>query len=51
MSGFNKVDREGQGEVHRVFVSEEKVTPLTKKEVVKSEKVTPSEEVEKVLTF
>ena len=47
MSGVNKFSGEGQGKVHHAVVSEEKLTPLPKKKVVTSEKVTPSEEVDK----
>ena len=49
MSGVNKFSGEGQGKVHHAVVSEEKLTPLPKKKVVTSEKVTPSEKVENVL--
>ena len=47
MSGVNNFSGEGQGKIHHVVVSEKKVTPLLKKQVVTSEKVTTSEEVEK----
>ena len=47
MSGVNKFSGEGQGKVHHVLVAEEKVSPLPKKKVVPSEKVTASEEAEK----
>ena len=47
MSGVNKFSGKGQGKIHHVVVSEEKVMPLTKKKLVKTEKVAISEEVDK----
>ena len=47
MSGVKKKSGEGQGKIHQVVISKEKVAPLPKKKVNPSKKVTPSEEVEK----
>ena len=48
MSGVNKFSGEGQGKIHHVVVTKEKVAPFLKKKVVTSEKVTPNYDVEKV---
>ena len=47
MSGVNNFSGGGQGKIHHIIVAKEKVTPLPKKRVVTSEKVTASEEVDK----
>ena len=47
MSGVNKFYEKGQGKIHHVFADKKKVTPLLKKTLLTSEKVTTSEEVEK----
>ena len=47
MSGVDKFAGEVKGKNHHVVVAKEKVAPLTMKKIVTSEKITPSEEVEK----
>ena len=47
MPGVNKFSGEGQEKLHHVVVAEEKVASFPKKKLVPSDKVTPSEEVEK----
>ena len=46
MSGVNKFYVEGQGKFIILLLPKTKVTPMPKKKVVKSENVTPSEEVD-----
>ena len=44
VSGVNKFPGKGQGKIHHVVVSEEKITPLLKKKILTTERVTTSEE-------
>ena len=48
MSGVNGVSGEGQVKIHHVFVYKEKSNTIAKEKLDPSEKVTPSEEVDKV---
>ena len=48
MSGVNKFAGEGQGKIIMSSFPRKKVAPLPKKRVGPSDKVTPSEKVEKV---
>ena len=48
MSGVNNFSEEGGGNFYHVVFAEEKLTSLPKKTVVPSEKVTPSDDVEKI---
>ena len=47
MSEVNNFSGGGQGKIHHINFSKEKVTPLPKKRVVTSEKVAAIEEVDK----
>ena len=47
MSGVNKFSGKGQGKIHHVVVSKEKITPLFKGKLLTTERVATSEEVDK----
>ena len=47
MSGVNKFSGEGQGKIHHVVVAENKSSTIYEEKLILSEKVPPSEGVEK----